>query len=72
MLRCSITATIWNRRIRDRPAYKWEPLTKSVMAGQFNGVEWENKLQWIMQATINGNGPKIIIIIIIIIIKTNG
>jgi hypothetical protein len=36
------------------------------MTGQFNGGEWENKLQWIMQTTINGNGPKIIMI------KTNG
>jgi hypothetical protein len=28
------------------------------MTGQFNGGEWENKLQWIMEKTINGNGPK--------------
>jgi len=66
VLRSYILATIWNRKIRDRPEYKWGPLTKSIMTGEFNGGEWENKLQWIMQTTINGNGPKIIII------KTNG
>jgi hypothetical protein len=66
VLRSYILATIWNRKIRDRPEYKWGTLTKSIMIGQFNGGGWENKLQWIMQATINGNGAKRIII------KTNG
>jgi hypothetical protein len=33
VLRSAMLATIWNRRITDRPAYKWKPHPKSIMAG---------------------------------------